>query len=118
MMGRPSPNVRTRLRAVPLVLFGVVVACGRIGFDDVDVDASLVDVRVPPVDGSMVMIPDTGEGDADEAAPGDANQADDAQPDDAQLADETPTGDAQNSCATNCTNAHGTTSCVNRCAVS
>jgi hypothetical protein len=110
MMGRHSPDARTRLRAVPLVLFGVVVACGRIGFDDVDVDASVEDVRASPVDASMAMTSDTGtgEGAADEPEPVDANQPDDAQP-----ADETSTADAQSGCATNCTNAHGTTSCVN-----
>jgi hypothetical protein len=109
-MGWHSPRARSRLSAVPLVVLVAVVACGRIGFDDVGVDASfdasvvvMRDATGQAFDASMAAS-DTG----DDQASGDANDVSVAPP-----GDESPPDGAQVGCSPGCTNAHGTTSCVN-----
>jgi hypothetical protein len=107
-MGSQSPRARIRLGAAPLIVFGVVVACGRIGFDDVEVDAKSFDASTgrdapaPPLETSTPV----------EAS--DDSSATDASDD---VSDATPTGDdapevGLPACSPDCTNAHGTTSCV------
>ncbi|HEX3769971.1 MAG TPA: hypothetical protein VHV30_03865 [Polyangiaceae bacterium] len=100
---------RRRFGAAPLIALGAVVACGRIGFDDVDAgfDASLVDAPTIPIDTSPPA------DDASDAQPNeDASDASEAGADVTEAGDDASEAAAP-VCNPQCTNAHGTTSCAN-----